>query len=88
MESGHDVPDGVVADDDAEAESRGHGREGRVRWTDAEHRQTSEAAGVDEGLLQLVVEVVGRWRGRFGEGLKEEKILIRFKVIFSKKTLI
>ncbi len=57
-----DVPDGVVADDAAEAEGGRHGREGRVGWSNTEQGQAAQAAGVDEGLLQLVVEVV--WRGR------------------------
>ena len=68
MESRDNVPDGVVADDAAETEGGGHGGEGRVGRADTEQGEASKAAGVNEGLLQLVVEVVGWWRGRLCNG--------------------
>ena len=66
----------MVADDAAQTEGGGHCSEGRVRRADAEQGETSETSSVNESLLQLVVEVVGWWRGFLGDSCERKEVII------------
>ena len=76
MQGGDDVPDGVVADNDGEAEGGCHGGEGSVGRADTKAGQAGQATGVDQRLFQLVVEVIGWWWRFFGNWSRKNTIII------------